>query len=58
MPHLAAELNGAGVTLVAVALLTLASVRSISRRQGTRDQTRAAHGVPSVDRACEAWTGV
>lgn len=32
MPDLAAELIGAGATLVALALLTLASVRSISRR--------------------------
>ncbi len=32
MPHLAAELIGAALTLVVLALLTVASVRSISRR--------------------------
>jgi len=32
MPHLAAELIGAIASLVVLALLTLASVRSISRR--------------------------
>lgn len=32
MPRLAAELIGAGATLVVLALLTVASVRSISRR--------------------------
>ncbi len=32
MPHLAAELIGAAVALVVLALLTVASVRSISRR--------------------------
>jgi hypothetical protein len=32
MQHLAAELIGAGATLVVLALLTAASVRSISRR--------------------------
>ncbi|GAQ73701.1 hypothetical protein T45_05462 [Streptomyces turgidiscabies] len=32
MPHLAAELIGAAAALVVLALLTAASVRSISRR--------------------------
>ncbi len=32
MPHLAAELIGAALALVVLVLLTVASVRSISRR--------------------------
>ena len=32
MPHLTAELIGAGAALLALALLPLASVRSINRR--------------------------